>query len=690
MKTIIHIFLLSPLFLHAQSWQAAKRYAQGTATALSASAVAVGPDSSIYVAGSFIGTVAFDGITLSPLPGNAENGFLLKLAPGLQAVWAKSFPQKAYDVTTDANGNVFVAGSQYNDSLTFVAQFAGTDGQLLASFFSTGGRSRAKALDLDAAGNCYVAGWMDAPATFGGITPATVGGREAFLLRLSPDLAQVHWAVLTGASSKLDEVDDVEVDDANGFVYACGNYSQSYQLIPCFCYNGSFFVEKHEAATGASVWKNIFAGGSGTATRQRLSVDPDGTSVYTAASFKHTVTVPPGISLTAENNGNYHIFMTRLDASSGSADWAVKTAVAGDNYPQGLVWADSQLFQHGYFTGVTVMANDTFIPQGGYDPFFAAVSPVDGGANFAESFNGSGSDLGTDVAASGNQLVVCGNANSGLLNIGSFALSGNSGFYVARRVFSSSPSPTPVAMFEADVLEGCAPLTVEFTNTSSGDPGTFAWSFPGGLPASSTEVNPVVTYNQPGNYAVSLTATNAFGGNTLNATNYIAVQTVPTAAFTYTVDGLSLGISNLSQNAESCSWNFGDGTGSTDCEPAHVYADTGLYLVELTTVNSCGASVLQQEILVGASSSHEPQWMRELRILPNPADGWVTLDWPTPPEPDLKIDILDATGRSVWQTQMAPAAAAVSFDCSVLPAGLYILRMEGNGRAGVRRLLVAH
>ena len=43
---------------------------------------------------------------------------------------------------------------------------------------------------------------------------------------------------------------------------------------------------------------------------------------------------------------------------------------------------------------------------------------------------------------------------------------------------------------------------------------SIVWYFPGGIPGSSNELNPVVTYNDPGLYDIVLAAFNAFGDAT--------------------------------------------------------------------------------------------------------------------------------------------------------------------------------
>jgi PKD repeat protein len=88
----------------------------------------------------------------------------------------------------------------------------------------------------------------------------------------------------------------------------------------------------------------------------------------------------------------------------------------------------------------------------------------------------------------------------------------------------------PVASFSANVTTVCDGGTVSFTDMSTNIPTSWAWTFTGGSPSSSTAQNPTVTYNTPGTYPVTLVATNATGSNTLTMSGYITVNANVTPA----------------------------------------------------------------------------------------------------------------------------------------------------------------
>jgi len=82
----------------------------------------------------------------------------------------------------------------------------------------------------------------------------------------------------------------------------------------------------------------------------------------------------------------------------------------------------------------------------------------------------------------------------------------------------------PVADFVGSpttIMEG---QTVSFTDQSQNNPTSWSWSFPGGVPSTSTDQNPVVTYPGAGTYDVTLIATNSAGSNDLTKSPYITVN----------------------------------------------------------------------------------------------------------------------------------------------------------------------
>ena len=84
---------------------------------------------------------------------------------------------------------------------------------------------------------------------------------------------------------------------------------------------------------------------------------------------------------------------------------------------------------------------------------------------------------------------------------------------VNANVCGTSVVARPTANFRAENLRVLLGGQVRFTDLSTNFPTGWTWTFEGGTPSTSTEQNPVVTYNQPGKFRVTLVASNAAGSS---------------------------------------------------------------------------------------------------------------------------------------------------------------------------------
>jgi PKD repeat protein len=150
----------------------------------------------------------------------------------------------------------------------------------------------------------------------------------------------------------------------------------------------------------------------------------------------------------------------------------------------------------------------------------------------------------------------------------------------------------PRSDFVADKTRGGAPMTVQFSDKSLGEPTSWNWDFGDG--STSTEKNPAHTYTSLGSYTVALTVSNANGKDTTSKGGYIVTTLAPVASFM--VDQrlgkapFIVQFKDLStNNPTSWSWQFGDGTTSSEQNPRHTYPQVGAYDVSLTVSNNYGS-----------------------------------------------------------------------------------------------------
>ncbi|MCB0515420.1 MAG: PKD domain-containing protein [Chitinophagales bacterium] len=143
---------------------------------------------------------------------------------------------------------------------------------------------------------------------------------------------------------------------------------------------------------------------------------------------------------------------------------------------------------------------------------------------------------------------------------------------------------TCTAAFSASISD----LSVTFSDSSEGA-NTWSWNFGDGI--TSTQQNPTHTFSASGTYNVCLTITgdNACTDQTCSSISVVAPASCM-ADFLVSASDLAVTFSDNSEGANAWSWNFGDGTTSTQQNPTHTYASGGAYNVCLTISGSNGCS----------------------------------------------------------------------------------------------------
>lgn len=160
------------------------------------------------------------------------------------------------------------------------------------------------------------------------------------------------------------------------------------------------------------------------------------------------------------------------------------------------------------------------------------------------------------------------------------------------------PPPPPVANFNAHPTHGEPPLMVSFVNLSQ-HATNYSWTFGDGTQSSLAQ--PSHTYTAAGTYSVTLAAIGAGGADAITRTDYIVVTNAPPPPPPPPVAGfrgsptsgeapLTVVFANLSQQATSYFWGFGDGHESALEQPTHTYTAAGTYSVTLAAVGAGGTN----------------------------------------------------------------------------------------------------
>ncbi len=248
----------------------------------------------------------------------------------------------------------------------------------------------------------------------------------------------------------------------------------------------------------------------------------------------------------------------------------------------------------------------------------------------------------------------------------------------------------PTASFSATPTRGCAPLEVTFIDVSTGGPSSWSWAFEGGTPATSTLQNPVVTYSAPGIYEVTLTVTNAQGNNTLTQSNFIEVLAQPSAGFTFVDDNSgAIVFSNTSSDGTSYNWDFGDGNSSTDENPTHSYASSGIYEVVLTVTNECGTSTFTETVDLRITSTSQPSFIQSVDLYPNPNNGEFVLHLQGESRPVLELTLFNVLGQVVEADRRSfNGQLRKQYNLSGQPSGVYLLQLRSEKELSYFKVVV--
>ncbi len=201
----------------------------------------------------------------------------------------------------------------------------------------------------------------------------------------------------------------------------------------------------------------------------------------------------------------------------------------------------------------------------------------------------------------------------------------NPGTYIAKMVVSTgggidsatitivvNPCTVPTADFTVSDSVICEMTCTNFTDLSTDGPTQWFWSFPGGVPVSSTSPTPPqICYLTPGFYDVTLIVFNQYGSDTLTKTTYMQVDTCPKPiADFYSVPTSfcpqkCVQFTDSSQNGPilSYDWYFPGATPDhdTSASPTVCYEFDGQYDVQLVVTNQYGSDTIYKYSEVSVS-----------------------------------------------------------------------------------------
>ncbi|HUJ72956.1 MAG TPA: PKD domain-containing protein, partial [Verrucomicrobiae bacterium] len=244
------------------------------------------------------------------------------------------------------------------------------------------------------------------------------------------------------------------------------------------------------------------------------------------------------------------------------------------------------------------------------------VEAMAGGSNVILYVNPTSGNLGAQTQYATNSVT------SGLSSVGSVAISqldsgtiASDGGLIGKVAVGDNFTTVytellgaPVASFTGSPTNGVVPLTVTFTDTSSGGATNWSWDFGDGGTTNVTTNVVQYTYNAAGVYSVSETVGAPGGSSAITNVNYITAFTPLVADFAPNLNSgaAPLGVSFTDYSTGSVTgwaWAFGDGNTSTNQNPSNLYVNPGVYTVQLIVSGFGGSST---DIVTSLISVYDP------------------------------------------------------------------------------------
>lgn len=173
----------------------------------------------------------------------------------------------------------------------------------------------------------------------------------------------------------------------------------------------------------------------------------------------------------------------------------------------------------------------------------------------------------------------------------------------------------------------------------------------------------------------------------------LGLDNLPAAQFRWefwdTLTPLNVSFTDLSiYEPATWLWDFGDGTGSTEKDPEHLYPTPGVYTVCLKVSNGNGADSICYPVTVGVSSEKDVEVAGlALAVMPNPFQSVLAFSVPAV-EAWQRVDVVlrDMAGRVVART--AWRGAHSDWQLGELPRGVYVYELwTDDGRRAAGKVL---
>lgn len=470
-------------------------------------------------------------------------------------------PGSAFDSTANGNADAFIA------------RFSGDGSSLLSTtYLGTTGYDQAYAIRTDVDQGVLVVGQTHGPYP---MTPGKYGvaGSSQFIHKLSADLSTSLWSTVIGNGTGTEDISPTAFMVSEcGQIYFCGWGGGMNTSGPAFA----------STTNGLPV------------TVDALQSTTDGSDFYlmvlqAEASGLDYATFFGGVGSEHVDGGTSHFDRRGM---------VFEAVCASSGYPTTANAWCTQLSSAGYNLAIFKMSTVSDLLEAGIEAVPPSCAPAlihfqNAGAGTSWTWDLGDNSPTSDMEAPSHLYTEPGIYTVTLIANDSTTCNATDTTTIQVVVHSSDVvQPT----FTAQLVGGCDPYTLIFTNTTSGTAGTVNWNLGDGSTANGEVVTH--TYAADGTYSIILAFTDSLcGGSGIAQMPVTLVPPIPVQAlFSVAKDqcsGLKVHTTNLSTGPDSIAyvWESGDGYIVDSVPPSYYYAAAGDYLITLLAVDPiCGDS----------------------------------------------------------------------------------------------------
>jgi PKD repeat protein len=251
------------------------------------------------------------------------------------------------------------------------------------------------------------------------------------------------------------------------------------------------------------------------------------------------------------------------------------------------------------------------------------------------------------------------------------------------------PPPPPLAASFSSDTSTCAGYQVQYSDLSAGSPTGWYWQFPGGIPDTSREKNPLISYPTAGKFDVSLKVTRGNSSDSTLMEGYMDVYPLPEVTFSALEDQcINYPAFELTQGSPAGGTYSGPGVSNGFFNPyiAHMGEHTLTYTY--TDENGC-ENIAQQTIYVDACTGVPENQGVQVITLPNPTQGSFKLAI-SGLEDVLNVRVINITGKTIYQKGNIQVSGNYNMmiDLSGNANGIYYIYVDGDKSSYFRKIVL--